>query len=87
MVDSTKAPPPGEAPATEYKKPPAFYDAWQEREGIPVYKLFHVDDLMEVELGRWERFGVQGAFVNLADPFLTTAMVLEIGRASCRERV
>ncbi len=78
MVDSTKAPPPGEAPAKEYEKPPAFYDAWQEREGIPVYKLFHVDDLMEVELGPWERFGVQGAFVNLADPFLTTAMVLEL---------
>ena len=67
----------GEAPKT-FKRPPAFYDAWQDREGIPIYKQFHVEDLNTVELGHWERFGGNAAFVNLADPFLTSAVVLEI---------
>jgi oxalate decarboxylase/phosphoglucose isomerase-like protein (cupin superfamily) len=62
----------------KFIRPPAFYDAWQEGEGIPIYKVYHVDDMMEVELGRWERFGCDGAFVNLADPFLTTAILVEI---------
>lgn len=62
----------------KFIRPPAFYDAWQEKEGIPIYKVFHVDDLNKVELGRWERFGCDGAFVNLADPFITTAIVIEV---------
>lgn len=66
-----------QAPKT-FKRPPAFYDSWQDQEGIPVYKQFHVDDLAEVKLSHWERFGGNAAFVNLADPFLTAAIVLEI---------
>ena len=62
----------------KFNRPKAFYDLWQEGEGIPVYKLFHVEDLNTVELGWWERFGAKAAFVNLADPFITTAIVLEI---------
>jgi len=62
----------------KFNRPKPFYDQWQEGEGIPIYKLFHVEDLMAVELGPWERFGAMGAFVNLADPFITAAMILEI---------
>jgi len=69
--------PVGEIPKT-YTRPRPYYDLWQEREGIPVYKQFHVDDLAEVELKPWARFGGNAAFVNLADPDLTTAIVLEI---------
>lgn len=76
--DSLNAQSSGDAASKKFKRPSAFYDAWQEQEGIPAYKFFHVDDLMDVELGLWERFGALGAFVNLADPFLTTAMVLEL---------
>lgn len=68
----------GDEATKRFERPPAFYDAWQENEGIPIHKVFHVDDLMEVELGHWERYDARGAFVNLADSFLTTAMVLEI---------
>lgn len=62
----------------KFVRPPAFYDAWQEGEGIPIYKVFHVEDLSAVKLGHWRRFGVDAAFVNLADPFITTAMILEL---------
>lgn len=42
----------GEAPKV-FKRPPPFYDAWQDQEGIPIYKQFHVEDLSAVELGPW----------------------------------
>ena len=63
---------------TKFKRGAAFYNIWQEREGIPIYKVFHVDDLATVELGPWKRFAGNGAFVNLADPHITTAAILEI---------
>ena len=69
---------PSEIKVTKYQRPKAFYDLWQEQEGIPIYKLFHVPDLASVELGPWKRFGGNGAFINLADPHITTAAVLEI---------
>jgi uncharacterized RmlC-like cupin family protein len=65
-------------PADRFIRPKAFYDLWQEQEGIPIYKLFHVESLTEVELGDWRRFGCRGAFVNLADPHITTAAILEL---------
>ncbi len=67
-----------ENPPPKFKRGPAYYDTWQKQEGIPIYKVFHVEDLRKVELGPWERFGGNGAFVNLADPHLTTAAILEI---------
>ncbi len=70
-------PNPGETPE-KFIRPQAFYDIWQDKEGIPIYKLFHVESLMDVELGEWNRFGCRGAFVNLADPHITTAAILEI---------
>ncbi len=61
-----------------FERPPAFYDSWQAKEGIPIHRTFHVEDLARVELGPWERFGCRAAFVNLADAHLTTAVVLEV---------
>ena len=65
------------APA-KFQRPPPYYEVWQAGEGIPIYQVFHVEDLAAVELGDWARFGCRGAFVNLADPHLTTAAVLEL---------
>jgi quercetin dioxygenase-like cupin family protein len=78
MVDNYNARSSGDAASKEFIRPLAFYDAWQEREGIPIHSFFHVDDLTSVELGPWERFGIDAAFVNLADPFRFTAIVLEL---------
>jgi hypothetical protein len=61
-----------------FVRPPAYYDIWQANEGIPINKVFHLDSLVDVELGNWERFGCRGAFVNLADPHITTAAILEV---------
>jgi hypothetical protein len=66
-----------EAPK-EFKRPKPFYDTWQNGEGIPVYDTFHVEDLKTVALKPWPLFGGNAAFVNLADPHLTAAIVLEI---------
>lgn len=64
--------------ATQFERRNLFYDLWQEREGIPIYRVFHVDDLATVKLDPWRRFGGKGAFINLADPYITAAAVLEI---------
>jgi quercetin dioxygenase-like cupin family protein len=63
---------------TRFVRPAAHYETWQAGEGIPIHKVFHVSDLESVELGRWERLGCRAAFVNLADPHITTAIVLEL---------
>ena len=62
----------------KFIRPPAFYDAWQKSEGIPIYKAYHLDDMNDVELAPWKRFGCNGAFVNLAAPFITTSIIIEI---------
>jgi uncharacterized RmlC-like cupin family protein len=62
----------------EFVRPKAFYTLWQEREGVPIYERFYVENLSELALGEWGRFGCRGAFVNLADPDVTTAAVLEL---------
>lgn len=62
----------------KFIRPPAFYDAWQKSEGIPIYKAYHLDDMNDVELAPWKRFGCNAAFVNLADPFITTSIIIEI---------
>lgn len=64
--------------AKKFIRPQAFYDAWQEKEGIPVYKVFHVDNMADVVLKPWARFGVNAAFVNLADPFITSSIIIEL---------
>ncbi len=42
-----------------------FYQGWQSREGIPVLTGFGIENLGDVELGDWPRFGGRGAFINL----------------------
>ena len=66
-----------EAPK-EFKRPKPFYDEWQDNEGIPVYNSFHVEDLATVELKPWARYGGKAAFVNMEDPHLTAAIVIEL---------
>ncbi|MCZ6848471.1 MAG: ethanolamine ammonia lyase-activating protein [Alphaproteobacteria bacterium] len=78
IIDNYNAQGPGDAAGKRFDAPKPFYDAWQSKEGIPIHQSFHVDDLAKVELDMWRRFGVPAAFVNLADPFICTAMVLEI---------
>ena len=41
------------------------YEQWQQAEGAPLVAGFYIEDLNTLELGRWERKGGQGAFVNL----------------------
>ncbi len=55
-----------------------LHRAFPSTQGIPIYKVFHIDDLAEVELGPWARFGGNGAFINLADCHITTAALLEV---------
>jgi len=62
----------------DLKSIPTAYEAWQQREGIPIHKTFYVGDLRTVEVAPWARFGGNGAFVNLADCHITTAAVLEL---------
>ena len=83
----TKSSDPKRESVTKFERRRSFYDIWQEREGIPIYKVFHVDDLRTVELGPWKRFGGNGAFVNLADPHITTAAILEIPPGETLNRV
>ncbi len=62
----------------KFERPKPFYDLWQERQGIPTYSSFHIDDLAAVKLARWEWMGCDACFVNLEDPFLITSMIIEL---------
>lgn len=66
------------ASPADFRRPPAYYAQWQAAEDIPIHKVFHVEQLRDVELGEWQRFGCRGAFVNLADSDITTAAILEL---------
>jgi len=41
------------------------YGKWQKQEGIPVIEGFAVEDVREVPLAPWPRFGGKGAFIQL----------------------
>lgn len=56
----------------------SFYDYWLEKEGIPVYRGNHVEDVHQLELGDWKRLGGRGAYLSLANQQRTDAYVLEI---------
>ena len=51
-----------EAASYSEKRP---YEIWQQWEGIPVYKGFIIQSLLDLKLESWERSGGRGAFVNL----------------------
>lgn len=78
MSDTSGTRPDLEAGDRRYVRPPAYFPTWQKGEGVPIHETFHVDDLREVELAHWERFGVPGAFINLTDAFIVSSMMLEL---------
>jgi quercetin dioxygenase-like cupin family protein len=41
------------------------YEQWQEAEGLPVVRGFHVQDLRTVEVKPWGRKGGRGAFIDM----------------------
>ncbi len=41
------------------------YHAWQQAEGLPVVRGFHVEDLRTVEVEPWARKGGRGVFIDL----------------------
>jgi hypothetical protein len=41
------------------------YQLFLEREGIPVIRGFHIEDICQVELHPWERIGARGVYLNL----------------------
>jgi mannose-6-phosphate isomerase-like protein (cupin superfamily) len=45
---------------------PTAYEKWQQTEGIPVIKGYHVEDVKTLPLGPWKRKGGSGAFLNLS---------------------
>ena len=57
---------------------PTPYDQLQAREGIPIVRGHVVSDVMELELGRWERMGAAGCYLNLANQQQTDVYVCEI---------
>jgi len=45
---------------------PTPYDLLQAREGIPIVKGNVVSDVTTLELGKWERMGASGCYLNLS---------------------
>ncbi len=41
------------------------YEIWQENEGVPIKRGFHVDDLLTVPVEPWKRMGGKGSFIQL----------------------
>ncbi|MDO8636113.1 MAG: cupin domain-containing protein, partial [Dehalococcoidia bacterium] len=41
------------------------YDLWQESEGIPIVRGYHIEDLKKVPVKPWSRKGGLGTFINL----------------------
>jgi len=57
---------------------PTPYEQLQAKEGIPIVKGNVVSDVTTLELGRWERMGALGCYLNLSHQQLTDAYVCEI---------
>lgn len=57
---------------------PTPYDQLQAKEGIPIVKGNVVEDVTTLELGRWERMGAAGCYLNLSNQQQTDAYVCEI---------
>src|SRR6185312_6172556 len=61
---------------------PTPYDLLQAKEGIPIVKGNVVADVLALELGKWERMGAHGCFLNLSNQQQTDAYVCEIAPRS-----
>jgi hypothetical protein len=57
---------------------PTAYDQLQAEEGIPILKGNAIEDVTTLELGRWERMGADGCYLNLSHQQQTDAYVFEI---------
>ena len=57
MSEKSKSALPNDPEAQVYKRPPQYYNVWQDGEGIPVHKTFHVESLFDVDVAPLERFG------------------------------
>jgi len=57
---------------------PTPYDLLQAKEGIPIVRGNVIADVLDVALGKWERMGVLGSFVNLSNQQRTDAYICEI---------
>src|SRR5438552_3469321 len=41
------------------------YDRWMEKQGLPIYRGYYIEDLRTIELADWKMRGVKTAFVQL----------------------
>src|SRR6476469_6199661 len=55
------------------------YDDWMERQGIPIYRGYYIEDLRTLELGWWDARQCNSAFIQLVgQEGITSARVTEI---------
>ncbi|MCL4425511.1 MAG: cupin domain-containing protein [Firmicutes bacterium] len=54
------------------------YGRFQEEEGLPSLKGFHVEDVSSLNLAPWDRKGGRGTFINLSEQEVDDAYVCEI---------
>jgi mannose-6-phosphate isomerase-like protein (cupin superfamily) len=54
------------------------YMRWLESEGIPIISGSYVPDVMQVELGDWQRKGGKGCFLTFSDQMVADAYICEI---------
>ena len=57
---------------------PTPYDLLQQKEGIPVVRGNVIADVAALDLGRWERMGAFGCYLNLSHQQQTDAYVCAI---------
>jgi len=59
------------------------YQAWQQKQGVPLLDGFYIEDLNTVELGIWARKGARGAMINLdGTGGVNDAHIVELGPAA-----
>ena len=49
-----------------YRQPPSPFETFMKEEGIPVYRGIGVYDSRQLPLGRWERMGGRGSYIQLS---------------------
>ena len=82
----------------KFGQPQSDYDKFMESEGIPVFRGIGIKSVFDLELADWPRMGGRGSYIQLygtegkwgqyvVEVPGAGALNIEIGRASCRERV
>ena len=57
---------------------PTPYEVFQEKEGIPSFRGFFIEDLMDVEVKPWARMGALGSYLNMGEQQEHDAYICEI---------